>query len=222
MEIMKQNDLLYRIRILVVIAVILALSACNKKIKEVKIIAFDLIEAKGIPEVTLYLESGETLVTDQNGEAVLTSRRDLTDNLIGIPSFLDEYGDAGLKDNCEPTTSYKIESSVLLIPFRKKTVYQVNVFRKDKSSSASGCVYFHGIECLVGVASSIEVDGEGNLDLPRFSEGNIFYYPVYPLNENQEIKIFYEEKCGTGFNSPDSSYVLPVVFGDTNVFEVYI
>ncbi len=206
------------VQLLACIAVILALSACNKKIKEVKIIAFDLIEAKGIPEVTLYLESGETLVTDQNGEAVLTSRRDLTDNLIGIPSFLDEYADAGLKDNCEPTTAYKIELPVLIIPFRKKTVYTVRV-NSDNFSKSKGCIIFSDIECVGEVGSEIEINGDGELELPRFNQGSSFSHPIYPNSDIQEVRMYWGSECN--FNDlPDSSFRFEVQYGDTNYIDL--
>ncbi len=215
---MKQKDLLYRTKVILFLIVLFTLYSCTKKIKEVKIIAFDLIEAKGIPGITLYLESGETLITDQNGAAILTSRRDLTGNFIGIPSFLEEYGDAGLKDNCEPTTAYKIESSLLMIPFRKKTVYTVRVINNNRSLS-EGCIIFSNIECVGEVGSEIEINSDGKLELPGFNQGNSFSHPIYPDSDLQGVRVYYGSECN--FNDiPDTSFDFPVQFGDTNFIEI--
>ena len=168
--------------------------------------------------MTLYLESGETLTTDIKGEAILTSRSDLKGDFVGIPSFLNKYGDAGLKQNCEPTISYKIESAILIIPFRKKTVYTVRV-KDEKKSETSGCIIFSNIECVEEVGTEIKFATDGKLELPRFNQGNSFSHPIYPNSSLQEVRIYYGSKCNF-HGIPDTSFAFQVQLGDTNYIDL--
>lgn len=211
MEIMKQNDLLYSIRIICLALLIsFVILSCKKRIKEVEINVVNVQTFKGIEGVEVYHNDIE-YKSDENGKIFLPKKWDYREEEVYTNFGLTKYFSPNFYENCTVNNKHVIESELLQIPVEVSRVLKLKLVLENDTNARLGCFILDDLpDCSGEFHQSFErfknylnIPGKVGWDIRK----DYLTYFMVQSPEPVAIKVYYgcEEGWDIGSVEPDMS-----------------